>query len=534
MQTALSEKLTRVVGLAAPTSQASRRPWWLWAGSFVIIAGVLCVRNAFLFTSRVYEMADMAANSILIEQARRFQLLVGNYSRLGFHHPGPAYMYMQAAGESFFYDLLHVVPTPWNGQVLAVYALNAFLGAMAVAVCYGWRRTPGTAVATLAVVAGFAALHPAAFSSDWMPYEYVVPYLTFTIAAASVAAGHSRDAWIMTFTGWLLIHGQATFLVFVPAITAVVVVIVAVRAPRPWRVSMGTWVPAAAISAVFALPILLELTLHWPGYFADYLKYSSSNAAGGHNWHAGLHYVLWYWWPHHHAWAVLLIVYVVAGLAAWRLTRDETRWFLVAVLAVDVVSTIVMFWYSINSIDYLSDTYVGYFYWSVPASAVLVLALALVWAVRDPLLRTSLAASTAVFAVALFALAPLTKTSTTYSDPSVPVSGYDTDPQLPAALTLLTEHSARRPIVIHVGPDGTWTSMTGLLILAERRDVPICLAGSYWEFIVTSEFICSTSEVDHGANYNLMPSRWPRKNAVAVVSSGWLTPRTGPLRESAS
>jgi hypothetical protein len=58
---------------------------------------------------------------------------------------------------------------------------------------------------------------------------------------------------------------------------------------------------------------------------------------------------------------------------------------------------------------------------------------------------------------------------------------------LPAALTLLTEHSARRPIVIHVG---TWTSVTGLLISAERRDVPVCLAGSYQESVVTSEFIC--------------------------------------------
>jgi len=481
----------------------------------------------------------MAANSILIEQARRFQLLVGNYSRLGFHHPGPAYLYIQAAGESLFYDLLHVVPAPWNGQVLAVYALNAVLGAMAVAVCYGWRRTPSTAVAALAMVAGFAALHPAAFASDWMPYEYVVPYLTFTVAAASVAAGAridrgGRDAWIMAFSGWLLIHGQATFLVFIPAITAVVVVTVAVRARRPWRISRRTWVPAAAISAVFVLPILLELTLHWPGYFADYLKYSSSNAAGGHNWHAGLHYVLWYWWPHHHAWAVLLLGYAVAGLAAWRLVRDEARWFLVALLALDAVSTVVMFWYSINSIDYLGDVYVGYFYWAVPASAALVTVLALAWAVRDPVMRTALAAGVAALAVALFAVAPLTKTSTTYSDPSVPSSGYDTDSSLPAAVTLLTEHSARRPIVIHVGPYGTWSSMTGLLISAERRDVPICLAGSYWEFVVTSEFICSQSEVDHGANYNLEPLRWPHKNAMVVLRSGWLTPRTGPMTPPAA
>jgi hypothetical protein len=511
----------------------TRRPWWVWAGSFAILAGVLCVRNAFLFTTRIYEMADMAANSILIEQARRFQLLVGNYSRLGFHHPGPAYMYVQAAGESLFYDLLHVVPTPWNGQVLAVYVLNAALLAMAVAVCHGWRRSPGTAFAALALLAGFAALHPAALSSDWMPYEYVVPYLVFTIAAASVAAGHGRDAWIMAFSGWLLVHGQATFLVFVPVITAAVLAVVAVRARRPWRISRGVWVPVAAISAVFALPILLELALHWPGYFADYLKYSSSKAAGGHNFHTALRYVLWFWWPRSFQIWLPFACYLVAGLAIWLLARGPARWFLAALLAVNVVSTVLLFWYAVNSIDHLTDTYVGYFYWAVPAATALVAALAAAWAIREAVSRTALAAAAAAFAVALFALAPLTKTSVRYADPSVPSSGYATDPRLPAAITLMTERSPRRPLVIHVGPDTTWPSATGLLVMAERRGVLGCIAGSFWEFMVTSEFICTNAQVRHGANYNLEPLVWRHPHAMIVLRGGWLVPRTGPMKPPA-
>ena len=86
---------------------------------------VLLVRNAFLFTSTEYEDADMGANSILIEQARRFTLLVGNYSRVGFNHPGPAFLYVESWGESIFWALLRVVPTPWNGQLIGLYLLNA-------------------------------------------------------------------------------------------------------------------------------------------------------------------------------------------------------------------------------------------------------------------------------------------------------------------------------------------------------------------------------------------------------------------------
>jgi hypothetical protein len=129
----------------APASPARLRPWVVAAAAVALVA-VLCVRNRFLFTSRLYEDADMGANSILVEQARHFTLLVGNYSRDHFHHPGPAYMYVKAAGESLFWAWLHVVPSAWNGQLLAVYALNAMFVALAVGVVYGWTGRGGPRV----------------------------------------------------------------------------------------------------------------------------------------------------------------------------------------------------------------------------------------------------------------------------------------------------------------------------------------------------------------------------------------------------
>jgi len=69
---------------------------------------VLLARNAFLFSAPEYEDADMGANSILIEQARRFTLLVGNYSRDGFNHPGPAFLYVESWGESVLNTVVFV------------------------------------------------------------------------------------------------------------------------------------------------------------------------------------------------------------------------------------------------------------------------------------------------------------------------------------------------------------------------------------------------------------------------------------------
>jgi hypothetical protein len=196
--------------------------------------------------------------------------------------------------------------------LLAVYALNSLFVGLAAWVGYGWTRTLRGAVACFAAVLTLAAVHPAVLSSDWMPYLYVPAYVTFLIAAASVATGRGRDAWVMALTGWFLIHGHACFLLFVPVISCAVLAAVL----WPQRHSLGAsvrsffavqrrvWIPVAAISAVFALPIVLDLVLHWPGQFGNYLAFATSSKAGGHGLVPAVRAALWYWWPHGGAWAL--------------------------------------------------------------------------------------------------------------------------------------------------------------------------------------------------------------------------------------
>ena len=92
-----------------------------------------------------------------------------------------------------FWASLHVVPAAWNGQLIAVYALNALFAALVVAVGYGVTRSLRAAAACCAALLIFAAVKPAVFSSDWMPYLLVMPYLAFLVATASVAAGNLRS-----------------------------------------------------------------------------------------------------------------------------------------------------------------------------------------------------------------------------------------------------------------------------------------------------------------------------------------------------
>ena len=69
---------------------------WLPA---VLFAGVVLAINGHWFRVPLIESADLAANSIQVYHAKMFRELLGNYSRWQFHHPGPVFFYLLAAGE---------------------------------------------------------------------------------------------------------------------------------------------------------------------------------------------------------------------------------------------------------------------------------------------------------------------------------------------------------------------------------------------------------------------------------------------------
>jgi hypothetical protein len=486
-----------------PPSSPGRRPWWVWAVPFAVLFAVLCVRNRFLFTTRLYEQGDAGANSILIEQAKHFTLLTGNYSREHFHHPGPAYLYVQAAGEYLFQGALHLVPTAWNAHMLSVFALDCAFVALAAGIACGWTRSLRGAAACLAVFAGFVIAYPWILNSDWMPHMYVLAYMVFIMAAGSLAAGRMQDAWIFALTGWFLIHGHACFLLFVPAVTAAV--LAAVIWPRRrrlkaaargfFRAQRRNWIPAAAISALFALPIVINLALHWPGDFGKYISYGGSGRAGGHGARPVAEYALWFWWPHHHAWLAPLLGYPAALAAARWLSPARLRGFLLAMLAVNVVSSLAFLLYAAAGIDDLTEYYIGYFYWSAPLITVLVIVLSAVEALppRGELaarLGTGAALAAAAAGVAVLAVIPGTRTGSTN----------DIDQALPRVVATLAARAPGQVIVLRIDHPA-WVETAGFLVQAERTGVRACLDDPWFTFLMTRQFICTPAEAAGGRAY---------------------------------
>jgi len=535
---------------------------------------VLLVRNAFLFSTPEHESADMGANSILIEQARRFTLLVGNYSREGFNHPGPAFLYVESWGESIFWAMLRIVPTAWNGQLIGLYILNAGFAACVVAVAYGWTRSARGALAAGAVLALFGVMHPAVFNSDWMPYVYVPAFLTFLVSLASVFAGRSRDAWILALSGWFLIHGHAAFLFIVPSMVAIPVFVRTwpkVRAALNSSPATGgedhgddmrellgeilarrrTWLPVVIISAVFALPLILQWELIGPGNFQRYFSYQSSGHAGGHTVAQVTDYVLWFWWPHANAWAAPLILAVVAGGFTLLLPVGSARRFCWSLLIFDALSCAAVAGYVLIGVDDITQYYICYFSWANVVVLVLVTVIAVAELIASVGSRKAAGgeirrgravsvpglvglAVTAVAALAAwhaFAMAPATTLTTVNVDPENPSAGYSTDAMLPSGVAKMGALADGRMIVLTF-PHSGWTTVTGILVQGERTGVNACVADPYWRFLMSSQFICTPAQVADGYPMSVYPTGTQPRGVKAVARFEGATATLGVSKTS--
>jgi hypothetical protein len=478
-----------------------------WLTCFTVIGTVLVAHNAYLFTVKIYEDSDFAADTIAVLQAKHFQLLTGNYSRLGFYHPGPAFLYVEAWGEWLFHDVMHVVPTPWNGQLLAILLLNAALLATAISV---FARYGGTAVAVacLGTVLAFTVLHPLTVNSNWMPYVYFSPALLLLVSAAAVAAGRTTSVPLLCLAAGLCIHGHAEFLFFAPIVTATALAGLFAshwRDPRAlFRASRRHWLGGLAITLVLALPIVVNTIINWPGELPKYFTYGTrASQALHHTTAVAVGYTLRFWWPGGPERGAHLPEEVVAGAGgflvtllvfglAMRCRHPGQRRFLLWSLALAMLMTVLFTYYAWRGIDEIFTAYEGYFYWSVPLLLLLAGAAAAVGQIQSAggrFVIPVLAIMTASAAVAA-SVVPLR------AEPYGP-GQYFGDPGIPHDVAVLAAASRGRPIVLDVSQPG-WTDAVGVIVYADRIGVRACVSEPSWTILFRAQSICTLAELRHG------------------------------------
>ena len=502
----------------ADTEPAARR-WWqttlrlpvgLW--SFLLFAAVLLARNAYLFSAKIYENQDYAANTIAVLQAKHFQLLLGNYSKANFYHPGPAFLYVMAAGESLFHDALHVVPTPWNGQFLAILLLNAGLMAAAFAVIARHAGSTRVTLAAGALLLLFVALHPLTVNSPWFPYLYCAPALLMLLSAASVATGETFALPVLALSAWLCIHGQAEFLVFAPLI---VIVAMAghflIRRKNQIRMFGGTWhwISAGVISALFALPIVISTMQHWPGEFGRYVHYRRMVGSGKihHTLVDSVGYVVKFWWPGKPATphvavpaaAIALVLVVTAVALAYRCPAPGLRRFLLWSLVMAGVMTLIFVYYAqtaINDYNIHTQAYLGYFTWAAPLIVVLVIAAGAVVHLREG--RTVVLPLVAAVAAAALVATVVPQYQDDRWDPPAKYLGV---PKLPQLVETMASAAHGQPIVIRID-QGAWFEAVGVVAYGDRIGRRACVVGpARWGVLFRSQSVCTPAEVQTGVTF---------------------------------
>jgi hypothetical protein len=400
---------------------------------FLLVAVV--VVNADLFSFPIYEDGDSAVNALQVQNAKHFQELLGNYSRWQFHHPGPAFMYVFAAGEFLFYDLTKLVPAPMNGESLVTMLLNTACMFGGIAIFASYCRNPlflpvGLAMGLLFIyITHF--MTPGFMWSSWMPFTLLFPFFFFMTAAASVAAGRGGHLPLLAVAGMLLIHGHVAQILFVTVLGGLAVaawVYSEIGKRSLAETLMANAKPIATtgfVIAVFLLPIAVEAARHNPDnidairaymqmhpgpqqdtqtaakYYATFLAFlrepdvllaeQPTNLAGNF---AKNRLAVAYW-----AFCLLL------GALAWTLLRRTQspthRFFKLVGLEVILVSFLFIFW--ATRISGPLYGFNGFFFFSIHLMILLLLAALLLEGVRKhPSVRVCGVASWVVVLAALF------------------------------------------------------------------------------------------------------------------------------------
>jgi len=491
----------------------SRRfsPWQTYALLFLLASIALaCARWEQIATVN-HEMADFAANTILILDAKRLALVHGNYSRVGFYHPGPAILYVLAAGELVFHDLLHMVPSPYSGQLLGGCLYNA---AWLVLICALARRMAGALAPALlftaVVVLVTAAVDYRIIDGMWFPALYYLPYAAMLLAIAPLVNGRADTLKALAVTSGFLINGHVSF---VPMLGLILIVVVgantlAYRHHPDRRIVSAGWMRrhgralliALGILFLFLVPLLIATVREFPGPVHDYVTFGRGNK--GNPLPDALRFVATYWAfgkmngiAPAAVWGVLLALLLVKGrrsrqtMQAAQATQLDFMREARALGVAFVGASLALLFYAKVGIDQLGEIYIGLFYYSVPVLAAALLVLC-IWQLGNARRKgtAALVLALAALAASSYWLRQVPDYVYLYNNRSVPAS-YESLRKLPGSGRIVLDLDNRK------NWGDLWSNTLGMLAYAKRQGSDLVCINENWHISFSRPMQCRPEEV---------------------------------------
>lgn len=494
--------------------------WVAFVVSAICVALFIIVFGQTFSSVQLHETGDFAANSLLVLQAKQFSLLVGNYSRIGFNHPGPAFLYVLAAGEAAFFDLTHWVTSPFSGQIYAVALLSGFwIAAIGVLL----RRMQGSmpaAVTTTALFVGVTAyINYQAFVGTWFPHLYYFAFAAFTVSLAALIMGRRDGLLLLAVSLGFLLNGHASFFGIAAIMLACAIV------ANTWfyarsQITRADWVLgrdylvenfraiaiALVIGALFLVPLAIQTILYFPGPVAEYAAFGRAHHANrlgdairfvGLFWSNGLFGILF----------GAAACAVLATNSSGRESEDRIGSERAIVLSL-ASATVSFLFYSVFGVDDFSLVYVGIFYYAVPALALTLLLKHVVDNVTTAPFRAGVCVCVAV---AVF-------TGIRIHQPPEYVSQYN-DPEIPAVYAAIKQLGTDGLVLDLDGSanwEHLWATVVGTRVYALRQGAaPFCI-GRNWQLVFSQSARCTAAQIG-GARGRYLVSAAPKEGLVSAA-----------------
>lgn len=332
----------------------------------------------------VVPVNDYSANDIIIQDAKRFRLWHGNYSRVGFYHPGPFYFQIMALSEFLFKDLLGVMQSYtathiFGWLIYVAFALVGFYFSL-VSLLNSKLKAIASVVVTvllaqISIGAGDYYNNQFFLVAPWPPFMYMVTMFVFLTSLVYMSIGRAIGVFLFIFSLLTLIHGHASFVGLAPMIAVSVVCFLAINKKKfpclngclkIFFSDRKAVVALLVMILLFALPIMADAINNWPGQFPSYFGFARS----GKNLYLPSEYLnylggFWHW----------SFVFCGIGIALFVNGRNSNLFSLLALVIFSIVPAALF--YLIKGLDSLSYRYP--LFWIAPvisfASVIAIIAL---------------------------------------------------------------------------------------------------------------------------------------------------------------
>jgi len=287
------------------------RSLWVFLGVFalLLVYAIWPVRH-WLFGPGVLEASDFGANALEILRAKHFHDLYGNYSRWGFHHPGPVFFYFYAWGEMLFYDLLHWVRSPHQAHVLTgILIQSAFIGA-SITLFTELIANRISAMVWIVLAAVLFPLFENVITSIWPPHVLFGPFLLLLVSTAGLSLGRLR--WLpvaVLATSFLCedhvaMPGIALPILFVSIVAAFTGQSRRIRSFKRIVVEQRWGIAVSGlIAVVFVIPILIDLAQCPACNMSDIIRYLHTDHGPMPTWGQAVNFIAGFSvFDHHTLW----------------------------------------------------------------------------------------------------------------------------------------------------------------------------------------------------------------------------------------